>query len=90
MFKHEHPLTFIDLQPNYPICEEGYDDDGDDDDNLVTRKNYRCCRCYRCNKEINYYYECAHLCEYALHKFCGELPLELKHTFHLDHMLSLV
>ena len=97
VLQHEHPLNLIDLQPNYPLCEEEYDDDdgdGDEDDDLVTRENYRCRRCQRCNKEITwfhrYYYECAHSCEYSLNKFCGKLPLTLKHTLHPNHTLTLV
>ena len=97
ILEHEHPLNLIDLQPNYPLHEEVYDDDDDDDDNgggeLITRQNFRCRRCDRCREEINwfhrYYYECAHSCDYSLHKFCGELPITLKHTSHPAHTLTL-
>nr|XP_043638627.1 uncharacterized protein LOC122609746 [Erigeron canadensis] len=94
--QHEHPLRLIDLQPNFPHYEEDYDDDSndDDDDDLSTQKAFPCFQCDRCDKEINwfhrYYYKCkTHSCDYSLHKFCGDLPLTLKHTSHPDHTLTL-
>lgn len=98
ILEHEHPLHLIDLQPNYPHYEVVYDDDDDDEDDndgceLITRQKFRCRRCDRCGQEITwlhrYYYECACSCDYSLHKFCGELPLMLKHTSHPAHSLTL-
>nr|XP_043638628.1 uncharacterized protein LOC122609747 [Erigeron canadensis] len=94
--QHCHPLRLIDLQPNFPHYAENYDSSDDDDDgdqNLSTPKKFRCRRCSLCSKEINwfnrYYYECTHSCDYSLHKFCGDLPLTLKHKSHPFHTLTL-
>ncbi|PWA58000.1 zinc finger, PHD-type [Artemisia annua] len=95
ILEHEHPLNLIDLQPNYPLYEEKYDDDDDNGGGeLITRQNFRRRPCDRCSKEITwfhrYYYECAYSCDYSLHKFCGELPITLKHTSHPAHTLNLI
>nr|XP_043611323.1 uncharacterized protein LOC122582954 [Erigeron canadensis] len=82
VFEHEHPLCLVDLQPEYPLYEDEYDDN----DELITKQDFRS-QCERCEQEITwfhrYYYKCARSCEYSLHKFCGEVPLTLvQHKSH--------
>ncbi|PWA48480.1 zinc finger, PHD-type, DC1 [Artemisia annua] len=84
---HEHPLTLIDLNPEYPRDEVVYDDE----EELIMKQDFRC-PCGRCGQEINfyhrYYYTCDQ-CDYSLHKLCAELLTTLRHESHRDHALIL-
>ncbi|GJW85426.1 ribonuclease H-like domain-containing protein [Tanacetum coccineum] len=87
VLQHEHPLTLIDLNPEYPRDEVVYDDE----EELIMKQDFRC-PCGRCGQEINfyhrYYYTCDQ-CDYSLHKLCAELPTTLRHESHRDHILIL-
>ncbi|GKE72243.1 hypothetical protein Tco_1534284, partial [Tanacetum coccineum] len=48
---HEHPLTLIDLNPEYPRDEVVYDDE----EELIMKQDFRC-PCGRCGQEINFYH----------------------------------
>ncbi|KAL9994763.1 hypothetical protein Hdeb2414_s0875g00956591 [Helianthus debilis subsp. tardiflorus] len=78
--QHEHPLTLVDLQLMHRDYIE--DDDEYDDNDLITTQNFHC-TCNRCGRRIDwyhrYYYKCSMLsCDYSLHKFCEEVPNNLK------------
>nr|GEW25546.1 hypothetical protein [Tanacetum cinerariifolium] len=49
VLQHEHPLTLIDLNPEYPRDEVVYDDE----DELIMKQDFRC-SCGRCGQEINF------------------------------------
>ncbi|GKE65226.1 zinc finger, PHD-type containing protein, partial [Tanacetum coccineum] len=87
VLQHEHPLTLIDLNPEYPRDEVVYDDE----EELIMKQDFRC-PCGRCGQEINfyhrYYYTCDQ-CDHPLHKLCAELPTTLRHESHRDHNLIL-
>ncbi|PWA97951.1 B-box-type zinc finger [Artemisia annua] len=87
VLQHEHPLTLIDLNPEYPRDEVVYDDE----EELIMKQDFRC-SCGRCGQEINfyhrYYYTCDQ-CDYSLHKLCAELSKTLSHESHRDHALIL-
>ncbi|GJU79064.1 zinc finger, PHD-type containing protein [Tanacetum coccineum] len=87
VLQHEHPLTLIDLNPEYPRDEVVYDDE----EELIMKQDFRC-PCGRCGQEINfyhrYYYTCDQ-CDYSFHKLCAELPTTLRHESHPDHILIL-
>nr|GEW52276.1 ARID DNA-binding domain-containing protein [Tanacetum cinerariifolium] len=51
VLQYEHPLTFIDLNPEYPRDEVVYDDE----DELIMKQDFRC-PCGRCGQEINFYH----------------------------------
>nr|GEX63259.1 zinc finger, PHD-type, DC1 [Tanacetum cinerariifolium] len=80
VLQHEHPLTLIDLNPEYPRDEVVYDDE----EELIMKQDFRC-PCGRCGQEIifyhTYYYTCDR-CDYSLHKLCAELPTTLRHESH--------
>ncbi|KAJ0806374.1 putative chromatin regulator PHD family [Helianthus annuus] len=88
VIEHEHPLKLVDLQVNV----EDVDDESDDEEekekeeDLVPQDEFSC-TCKRCDEDINgyyrYYYKCIHdSCDFALHKFCAELPETLNHPSH--------
>ncbi|GJY50061.1 zinc finger, PHD-type containing protein [Tanacetum coccineum] len=87
VLQHEHSLTLIDLNPEYPRDEVVYDDE----EELIMKQDFRCL-CGRCGQEINfyhrYYYTCDQ-CDHSLHKLCAELPTTLRHESHRDHILIL-
>ncbi|GJY27555.1 ribonuclease H-like domain-containing protein [Tanacetum coccineum] len=51
VLQHEHPLTLIDLNSEYPRDEVVYDDEQE----LIMKQDFRC-PCGRCGQEINFYH----------------------------------
>ncbi|KAJ0491750.1 putative chromatin regulator PHD family [Helianthus annuus] len=81
VLQHEHPLTLVDLNPEYPN-DNVYDDEYD----LIKNQAFNC-SCGLCSREITffhrYYYKCDQ-CDYSLHKLCKEqqFPTKLEHASH--------
>ncbi|KAL8231339.1 hypothetical protein R6Q57_001117 [Mikania cordata] len=89
--KHEHPLTFVDLQ----LLHRGYEEDDEDynDNDLIEAQNFES-TCNRCGTRIDwyhrYYYRCSMMsCDYSLHKFCENMPKTLTFQGHPSHTLRL-
>ncbi|KAI3772566.1 hypothetical protein L6452_03755 [Arctium lappa] len=93
VIEHEHPLSLIDLELEHSQLQEEYDEDNETDGDMVAIEDFKC-TCNRCGHEINehhrYYYKCSDSCDYAIHKFCFDLPPTLKHESHNDHILTLL
>ncbi|KAJ0605814.1 putative chromatin regulator PHD family [Helianthus annuus] len=88
VIEHEHPLKLVDLQVNVEDVDDKSDDEEEKEkeEDLVPQDEFSC-TCKRCDEDINgyyrYYYKCIHdSCDFALHKFCAELPETLKHATH--------
>ncbi|KAJ0605803.1 hypothetical protein HanHA300_Chr02g0067051 [Helianthus annuus] len=73
--------------PRYEVVNaedvDEYDDEEEKVEDLVPQDEFSC-TCKRCNEHINeyyrYYYKCIDdSCDFALHKFCTELPKTLNH-----------
>ncbi|GJX21613.1 zinc finger, PHD-type containing protein [Tanacetum coccineum] len=93
VLQHEHPLTLIDLNPEYPRDEVVYDDE----EELIMKQDFRCL-CGRCGQEINFYHryyvhtDCATTskkaallnlssgdgCNFVLHAWCTRFPANVK------------
>ncbi|XP_022025907.1 uncharacterized protein LOC110926448 [Helianthus annuus] len=75
----------IDLQVKVEDVDES-DDEEEKEEDLVPQVEFSC-TCKRCEDDINeyyrYYYKCIDdSCDFALHKFCAELPETLNHPSH--------
>ncbi|KAL9998629.1 putative chromatin regulator PHD family [Helianthus debilis subsp. tardiflorus] len=87
VIEHEHPLKLVDLQVNVEdVDDESNDEEEEEEEDLVPQDEFSC-TCKRCDEDINgyyrYYYKCIHdSCDFALHKFCAELPETLNHPSH--------
>ncbi|GJU72626.1 hypothetical protein Tco_1264031 [Tanacetum coccineum] len=71
VLQHEHPLTLIDLNPEYPRDEVVYDDE----EELIMKQDFRC-PCGRCGQEINFYHR--------KDNFFHSHPLTLTYSFPKD------
>ncbi|GJZ28528.1 zinc finger, PHD-type containing protein [Tanacetum coccineum] len=65
VLQHEHPLTLIDLNPEYPRDEVVYDDE----EELIMKQDFRC-PCGRCGQEINFYHRYFPVENYSGDYFC--------------------
>ncbi|KAJ0616679.1 hypothetical protein HanIR_Chr02g0093191 [Helianthus annuus] len=86
VIEHEHPLMLIDLQVKVEDVDDESDDEEEKEEDLVPQVEFSC-TCKRCEEDINeyyrYYYKCIHdSCDFALHKFCAELPKTFKNATH--------
>ncbi|KAJ0941164.1 putative chromatin regulator PHD family [Helianthus annuus] len=86
VIEHEHPLMLIDLQVKVEDVDDESDDEEEKEEDLVPQVEFSC-TCKRCEEDINeyyrYYYKCVHdSCDFALHKFCAELPKTFKNATH--------
>ncbi|GKE39309.1 zinc finger, PHD-type containing protein [Tanacetum coccineum] len=71
VLQHEHPLTLIDLNPEYPRDEIVYDDE----EELIMKQDFRC-PCGHCGQEINFYHR--------KDSFFHSHPLTLAYSFSKD------
>ncbi|MFS7986996.1 hypothetical protein Hanom_Chr11g01016831 [Helianthus anomalus] len=86
VIEHEHPLKLVDMQVNVEDVDDKSDYEEEKEEDLVPQDEFSC-TCKRCDEDINgyyrYYYKCIHdSCDFALHKFCAELPETLNHPSH--------
>ncbi|KAJ0436413.1 putative chromatin regulator PHD family [Helianthus annuus] len=91
MFEHKHPFSLIDLWSEQVQREaESEEDEEKNDDVLIANQDFQCL-CSRCGEDINwyhrYYYSCCHCSDYAVHKFCAELPERLEDICEVGHTL---
>ncbi|GKC88071.1 zinc finger, PHD-type containing protein [Tanacetum coccineum] len=80
VLQHEHPLTLIDLNSEYPRDEVVYDDEQE----LIMKQDFRC-PCGRCGQEINFYHR------YYVHTDCATTSKEAsRNAIRLIHGTSAV
>ncbi|XP_076955637.1 uncharacterized protein LOC143630536 [Bidens hawaiensis] len=102
-FSHEHLLSLAHLQQPNHINANVDDDDEDEDEeedededegkDEVVEEEHHGGQCQMCNEQIYSFHLCYYYCEccdYSLHKFCAELPMNQRnHPLHLGHDLTL-
>ncbi|XP_076923672.1 uncharacterized protein LOC143585879 [Bidens hawaiensis] len=94
-FTHEHLLSLVQLQSD-DINEDSDREDEDEDedkDNIVAPEDHNVGTCNMCEEEIYPFHLCYYSCkdcDYALHKFCAQLPeTQQNHLIHPGHKLML-
>ncbi|KAL8242816.1 hypothetical protein R6Q59_013118 [Mikania micrantha] len=96
-FSHDHSLCLVYLQQQNQKNENDSDEDEDRDEEVeeeFVEENLHGGECNMCEEQILSfdvcYYNCKS-CDYSLHKFCAELPINLQnHPLHPQHELSLL
>ncbi|KAI3507459.1 hypothetical protein L1887_22445 [Cichorium endivia] len=93
-FTHDHMLSLVYLHPNYNNeSSNEEEEEEEEDENDFVAEDHNVGQCSMCKEQIYSfhlcYYQCKD-CDYSLHKFCAEMPINLQnHPLHPNHNLTL-